>query len=90
MAISKEKVNEGLTIVSDVSNSFNEIIDSVRHLNHKSQQVSNAASEVLQAVYTVASTTEEQTAAMQEVTSSVDMLDSTAQELKGFVTKFNI
>lgn len=90
MSGGNKEVQAGDTIVRDVAQGLQGIIDSVQGLSGQIHDVAAAAEQVSAGVQSVASGTEEQTAAMEEVTSSIESLTQMAVDLQALADRFKV
>lgn len=90
MGESSKLVQAGSSVVGKAETSFRMIINSVRDLTERIEEVSRAAQEIAGAIANVASAAEEQSAVTQEVSASAEALAKLAEEGQKLVARFKI
>ncbi|MGQ9498672.1 MAG: methyl-accepting chemotaxis protein [Desulfotomaculales bacterium] len=90
MELGLKEVGQGVALVKSVDELFGQIIDQVKELTGRVQELARQTGEVSQAVQDIAGTTEESTAATQELASSTEALNRMAGELQGLVERFRV
>lgn len=90
MGTSRERVTLGGRMVLDVSQSVEAIINLVRQLNTRTQDVALTAEQMTEAVQTIAASTEEQSAATEELSASAAELKNIAFKLNELMSGFKV
>lgn len=90
MGESNKEVHAGSQVVSEVGDSFKEIISSIQTLTSQIQDVASATEQMSAGVQNVAASTEQQTAAMEEVSASAESLSKLSEDLNALVGRFRV
>ncbi|MEG6523946.1 methyl-accepting chemotaxis protein [Desulfotomaculum sp. 1211_IL3151] len=90
MAIAKQEVESGSTLIQQSGNYFCVIVEGTQNLSSQVNDLVSAANQMSSGVQNVAASTEEQTAAMEEVTASVETLAKLAGDLNTIVSRFKV
>lgn len=84
------KVEQGVAIVNNAGQSFDNIISKVLALTYRIEQITEGVKEIYETISDVSQSTEESTAAMEEVASSVQLLTQLSEKLNRITDRFRV